>query len=90
VCVADVNGDSFDDVLIGAPLEYVNQSSGSIIVDSGSVYVYFGTGSSVSDHFLIKNVHCYPLSINLLSGYCMFCLFMRIFFQLSGSFNHYR
>ncbi|XP_061167248.1 integrin alpha-4-like isoform X2 [Saccostrea echinata] len=46
VCVADVNGDSIDDVLIGAPLEYINQSSGSIIVDSGSVYIYLGTGSS--------------------------------------------
>lgn len=49
MCVADVNGDSIDDVLIGAPLEYVNQSSGSIIVDSGSVYIYLGTGSSVSE-----------------------------------------
>lgn len=45
VCVADVNGDSYDDVLIGAPLEYINQSNGNIVVDSGAVYMYLGTGT---------------------------------------------
>lgn len=45
VCVADVNGDRYDDVLIGAPLEYINQSNGNIVVDSGAVYMYLGTGT---------------------------------------------
>lgn len=45
VCVADVNGDSHDDVLIGAPLEYINQTNGNIVVDSGAVYMYLGTGT---------------------------------------------
>lgn len=45
VCVADVNGDSYDDVLIGAPLEYINESNRNIVIDSGAVYIYLGTGT---------------------------------------------
>lgn len=53
VCVADVNGDSYDDVLIGAPLEYINESNRNIVIDSGAVYIYLGTGTPVSHLVLI-------------------------------------
>lgn len=53
VCVADVNGDSYDDVLIGAPLEYINESNRNIVIDSGAVYMYLGTGTPVSHLVLI-------------------------------------
>ena len=38
VCVADVNNDGNQDILIGAPLQSV------VNYDEGTVFVYYGTG----------------------------------------------
>lgn len=54
VCVVDVNGDSYDDVLIGVLFEYINELNRNIVIDSGVVYMYFGIGMFVSYFVLIN------------------------------------
>lgn len=39
ICVADVNNDGRDDILVGAPLQEV------VSYDEGTVFVYYGTGN---------------------------------------------
>ncbi|XP_061185483.1 integrin alpha-9-like [Saccostrea echinata] len=46
--VIDVNGDGLDDIIVGAPLEYINVSSkSSVIIDVGNVYVYLGYNGTI-------------------------------------------
>ncbi|XP_056006956.1 integrin alpha-8-like [Ostrea edulis] len=50
LCVTDVNADGMDDIIVGAPLEYVNLTDqSSIEVDVGRVYVFLGSNEIIRD-----------------------------------------
>jgi PKD repeat protein len=56
----DVNGDSFDDVLVGAPLDVDGQSN-----PAGKVYLYLGSASGPS---AVADVALAPSQVNALFG----------------------
>ena len=55
----DINGDGFDDIIIGAPLSYANTPFSR----SGETYVIFGrnTESNISNGFVINGIGTYNL-----------------------------
>ncbi|XP_062613627.1 integrin alpha-9-like [Saccostrea cucullata] len=47
VCVIDVNNDGLDDIIVGAPSEYLRVTSkSSVVIDVGSVYIYLGDANT--------------------------------------------
>ncbi|XP_061167244.1 integrin alpha-4-like [Saccostrea echinata] len=47
LCIADVNGDNNDEILVAAPNWFsVGDQGNQVTYDVGAVYVYYGTGSS--------------------------------------------
>ena len=47
ICLVDVNGDGFDEILVSAPNSFKQDTSrNQIFPDVGIVYVYYGTGDS--------------------------------------------
>lgn len=43
LCVLDADGDNLMDIIVGAPLEYINETGSSEIIDDvGSIYIFFG------------------------------------------------
>ncbi|CAG2235853.1 CD49d [Mytilus edulis] len=51
ICIADVNNDGNNDVLVGAPLQKV------VSYDEGTVFVYYGTGDSQYLDSSVQNIY---------------------------------
>jgi hypothetical protein len=54
LAIADVNGDDIDDILVGAPNTYLDETNRNrIIYDVGAVHIFYGTGSTAVIFFFI-------------------------------------
>ena len=56
LCVLDADGDNLMDIIVGAPLEYINETGSSEIIDDvGSIYIFFGDSEvNVLYHHCLK------------------------------------
>uniref|UniRef100_F1KQ70 Integrin alpha ina-1 n=1 Tax=Ascaris suum TaxID=6253 RepID=F1KQ70_ASCSU len=83
--VTDLNNDGFDDLLVGAPFEYIENAKGSF---GGAVYIYFSSGERRERHENSK-VFLKPIRIRGPGLYSQFGLSIARLGNIDGDTHKY-